>query len=163
MRIVDLLRKVLHVKQAADAPPAPTVTRPPAGPRSVSVIPRELPGKEAVDPEAPDRIRPLVKQPTGGYLHAGIGRKPMEKGRVAEIREEMVSRLGEEGVARLEEMIGAPRSLEIICPNCSLSQIVKPPVADDMRLKVIDLLAKYGVGAKKDDQEGSRYILVMDL
>jgi hypothetical protein len=66
-------------------------------------------------------------------------------------------------VARLEEIISAPRDMIVVCPDCGNDMLIKPPVADDMRLKVIDLLARYGVGTKKGEEEGTRYVLVMDI
>jgi hypothetical protein len=51
----------------------------------------------------------------------------------------------------------------VVCPDCGNDMLIKPPVADDMRLKVIDLLARYGVGTKKGEEEGTRYVLVMDI
>ncbi len=52
--------------------------------------------------------------------------------------------------------------MRIECPDCAQVMVVKPPTTDELRLKVVDLLAKYAVGTRHEEEVTERYVLVME-
>jgi hypothetical protein len=97
-----------------------------------------------------------------GRVFTGKNR-PASAGKVAEARERMIAMLGEDGLEQIERLIGAPCEYEIKCLSCGKQMFVRPPAGDDLRLKAIELLAKYGVGAKKEEEVTERIILQVDV
>jgi hypothetical protein len=114
------------------------------------------------------KVAPMVAQhmPDGkprGALRSGKGEMPLSKGKVAELRETLRGKLSDEGMAHIDTLLAAPRSLKVECPKCHKVMYVDPPASDDLRMKVLEFLGKYSVGTRHEEEKTDRYVLIMDV
>lgn len=96
---------------------------------------------------------------SGGMLLRG--RPTMSRAQRDEIRKQMLDNLGEDGLKALEDILAAPRDLEIKCYKCGQKLRVKPPTSDNLRLQVVELLSKYSVGTRHEEEVVDRFVLCM--
>ena len=90
----------------------------------------------------------MIVQPNGrGALRAGgqIGNKGGGRPR-DELRLSILTLIRKYGMARLEEILSAPRGYLHQCPECEHSMLIQPPKTDDITLRAFDLAGKYGLG-----------------
>jgi DNA-directed RNA polymerase subunit RPC12/RpoP len=113
-----------------------------------------------VDTRPPQAADVVYPQPKGGAFIRGGPR--MSASQREAIRNRMLEGLGEEGLSALEELLAAPRDLEIKCRHCGEKNIVKPPTSDNLRLQVVELLSKYAVGTRHEEEVTERYVLVLE-
>ena len=114
------------------------------------------------DNKAETRTVELIPQPHGGALLPGGRRGNKGGGRPREaIREEFRQILTDKGLAKLREIMDAPRCYVQTC-ECGRESLIKPPTTDDTVLRALDLGAKYGVGTRQEVEYGGHITLIHD-